>query len=501
MARQSMTQGRRQHLVAESARDLATLLTSLANPSLAKVFFGKKIHHRKLFKEFAEQKAITPVNLKNIVRRIKSSMTHDIVEMFAKTGSPEVIEYLGLQQQRDYVYVHYATRGLINKLESLLHSDGDARARLITAFKESKEVVQGKGEGYEAYDWVCNAMLKPAIRHGRWDIFKLLFEYAINAPGNEKYVISPHEEATLRRCMAGSAAQYLIHPLTSNTEQLRGAVQTLTQYFNSFPGDLGAVFLTKLFTLHGLSNPSMFLSIIDSARTLLQCNTLVELFACAKHSYKLSDWPIMLPQHQNIMLLMQDKSQAIFFDKIFTQAPRLTLKHNNDANDIFLSNHSTWSLAYAFLLEHYKPSHKNKPFQADNSLITFAWTNVFKQLDKQDERIHHDQHGDTVDAVAEIVELFNMRSALSDVISALNTIRLDTTLLQRTFCRFAGDITLAVLNSSSREQQHHAWMSCLKDRDVKFGIAATLAKSILKRLKQEPFGATVIEEMKTLLAL
>jgi len=507
MPRTSLTHGQRQQRVAQSASDLKTLLEALVDPSMSKAFFGKKVHHRKYFKEFMTKRNGMSSDVKALVRKLKASMTPEVIDMYTKNGSSEVIEYLGLQQQRDYLFVHHATNGNVQALNKLLRHDDMRRTKLDCVYNRVHEVLEGYGEGYEAYDWVCNAILKPAVRNGQWDIIRFLFEY-----GAKKHDIDIDvaDEALLRRCMVKCVAENMILniELFGRDDEcvypthLGVVMETFVPYLNDFPNELGYFLLAHLFLEHGNSS-LMNMQLLMRCAHDLKVYTLMDLFARAKHPFKLSDWPKLLPTDVKLMddlSIFENNLSNNFLRTAFAGAPRLHVGSPDDQ----AKPQAHHCIAYALLVNHYKstPSTQKTP-----DVVTAAWRGVFQRIEKLESRTLKDAGLDndaiSVDAVDDIVQLIQIQNAASDIIHTLRKPHhhISKSLIQNTLCRFAGEITLAVLDKICVV---NAWCACLNEWNAygrSFGIAPATTKRILKRLKYGVLDKNTTSKLKYHLGL
>jgi len=518
--------------VCQSARNVDVLLSNLVDPAMNKILFGKPLLHQKKMKEL---KAIVDsgdcdANREKIIltlRALMRKMAPEIVEIFVTEGSDKVLDHLGLHDQRDFHFIKLAQKGDVFALQELLTKDGTRRSRLVDAFQNAS---RPNTAVCSSYDWLCYAILEPAIKHMRWDVLKYLFDYALEPKergGCDKNSITSKQEHAMRQSLVKSVAQHLV--LDRLTASM---IKTLATYFHTYNAEFAASFLVQLLQEHAASSVCVCETVQTCALDLLGTKTLTKLLACA-HSIPrqtCNALTCMLPKTVETLLWMDFQArEGKWYENAYLGVPRLTIVPVDPIDPIdsqalcdafetpvSLSSsvkHSCVSIPYLWLMQHYKTNtfDQRESFgqhQALTHMVQRAWASTLETAhclqDAYDK--HHDLPAsnqappcvlDLCINEQPIRDCLNTLQAVSSMTNSSSPCNFDEImdlyawpLLERIVHLQSGKIVKGLLMT---------WVQSYDQMRAQTPISLQLRKTIVKKLKVKLFGQQLVDSVLQLL--
>lgn len=517
----------------QSARNVDVLLSNLVDPVMNKILFGKPLLHQKKMKEL---KAIVDsgncdANRQKIVQTIRALMRNmrpEVVEIFVKEGSDKVLDHLGLHDQREFHFIKLSQKGDVLALQELLTKDGTRRSRLVDAFHNAN---RHSATVCSSYDWLCYAILEPAIKHMRWDVLKYLFDYALEPKergGCDKNSITSKQEHAMRQTLVKSVAGHLV--LDQLTPSM---IKTLATYFHTYNAELAASFLVQLLQEHAASSVCVCETVQTCALELLGTKTLTNLLACA-HSIPrqtCNALTCMLPKTVETLLWMDSRARkGKWYENAYLGAPRLTIvpvdqiasiASNMTCNafetPVSLSStvkHSCVSIPYLWLMQHYKTNtfDQRESFgrpRALTHMVQTAWASMLETMHYLQDA--YDKHQDlpaSNQAAPCVLDLCVSEQPIRDCLSTLQAMSPRTNspspcsfheiidsyawpLLERIVHLQSAKIVRGLLT---------AWAQLYDQFGVQTAISPTLRKTIVKKLKVKLIGQQLVDSVLQLVS-
>lgn len=453
-----------------------------------------------------------------MLRALMRKMNPDIVEIFVTEGSDKVLDHLGLHDQRDRHFIKLSQKGDILALQELLTKDDTRRLRLVDAFHSSNS---HSATVCASYDWVCYAMLGPAIKHMRWDVLKYLFEYALEPPergGCDNNSITSNQEHAMRQNLTKSVARYL-----DSDHLAPPIINTLTTYFHTYDAELAASFLVHLLQEHAASSVCVCKTVQTCAFKLFATKTLASLLACAHSISKQSCNALtcMLPKTVETLLWMDSEArEGKWYENAYLGAPRLAIVQQTacDATHTPVVHscnvkQSCVNISYLWLLQHYKTNtfDQRESFgqpRALTHMVQTAWASMLETMhclqDAYDK--HHDLTASNQAAPC-ILDLCISDQPIQDFLNTLQAMSSENNLSK--LCTFDQimdqyalsllDRTLCLQNIKTAKRLLTVWTRLYEQFNGQITISPLLRKTIVKKLKAKLFGQQLVDSVLQLL--